>query len=453
MAVGDARASLPPPTPTALLAEKCYRRRMVCRSFGVAAVFCVLVLLVAVACSGNVRHNEAASGGSGGTAGQTNGSGVGGGAASGAAGASSSGAGGGVSGAATSGGSGVAGQATGGGPPGGSGGESEGGTAGETPEGPSFWWDCPREVWGDGRCDCGCTERDIDCQTGGIDECEVCNGPGSCNGAECPGRIDAKDNRFCLPPPIDWHCEPRSYGDGSSCDCGCGAADLDCEDASAARCTTCKLRGSCAQDRADGCATAISPTNNARCYVPENWDCYQKYGDGVCDCGCGAADVDCASSSLPACEDCSQGCSGSACPGKISPTDNGVCTPPPPAWRCAEWRYFDSHFCDCGCGTADPDCDSAAVESCDWCNNEGSCSIQTCPGTVDPTHNAICYQPEPPEWWTCAASKYADGTRCDCGCGWYDPDCPNDTASVCDDCSSCGVCPGSISPLTNTHCL
>ena len=43
-----------------------------------------------------------------------------------------------------------------------------------------------------------------------------------------------------------------------------------------------------------------------------------------CDCGCGASDVDCASSSVQECEDCSEGCSGSACPGKISPADNAL---------------------------------------------------------------------------------------------------------------------------------
>jgi hypothetical protein len=321
------------------------------------------------------------------------------------------------------------------------------------PEGPTFWWDCPLEAWGDGRCDCGCGQRDIDCSDGDITSCEVCDGPGSCNGAPCPGRIDPVNNQTCDPPPFGWACPWLSYADGLSCDCGCGVPDPDCEDEAPETCDTCKLPGSCAEQRNDGCDTALDPADSSRCYIPTDWICYANYGDGVCDCGCGAQDVDCASSALEDCEACEEGCSGSACPGKISPGDNALCTPPPPGWRCPEYRYRDTHFCDCGCGVVDPDCASSAVESCEWCNDEGSCSIQTCPGSVDPTNNALCHQPAPPSWWTCSASDYADGTICDCGCGGYDLDCPNEGPEVCEDCHSCGSCPDSINPLSNASCL
>jgi hypothetical protein len=416
---------------------------MVRVSSGVAALLCGLILVVVVACSGRSQRSGATAG-SGGTAGPPE----------------SNPAGGVMASESPGGRPGVAGEDAAAGQVHGMGGFGEGGV-GEgvggsddmPPAGPSFWWACPLEAWGDGQCDCGCGIRDIDCKQGGVDECEVCNGPGSCSGAACPGRIKAEDNRHCDPRPLTWHCSERSYGDEESCDCGCGAPDPDCADTTPASCDSCKLPGSCAQDRSDGCSTAIAPADNSSCYVPENWDCYLKYGDGICDCGCGVLDVDCASSSPAVCQDCSQGCAGSACPGEISPTDNAVCTPPPAGWRCAEHRYLDGHFCDCGCGVVDPDCATSAAESCEWCNDEGSCSVQTCPGTIAPSDNATCYQPAPPTWWTCPAAAYADGTQCDCGCGAYDLDCPHSAPSACDECGECGPCPDSISPLSNSHCL
>ncbi len=335
--------------------------------------------------------------------------------------------------------------------------ETSGGQGGAAtlPDQPSFWWDCPLEAWGDGRCDCGCGLRDPDCADGDLATCDECDGPGSCSGAPCPGRIKAEDNRHCEPVPLGWHCPWPSYADESSCDCGCGVPDPDCGEVTSASCDTCKLPGSCASARTDGCATAIDTTDLSRCYVPEEWSCYLRYGDGVCDCGCGAIDIDCGSNSLQACEDCSDGCSSSACPGKISLTDNALCTPPPAGWRCAEHRYLDSLFCDCGCGVVDPDCATSASESCEWCNDEGSCSIQTCPGTIAPTDNATCYQPVPPAWWTCAASDYADGATCDCGCGGYDLDCPHEGPSACEDCHACapGPCPDGVDSMSNSHCL
>lgn len=332
-------------------------------------------------------------------------------------------------------------------------GEASGGQ-GELPgPDPASWWDCPLEAWGDGQCDCGCGLRDVDCPDGDVASCEACNAAGSCNGAPCPGRIDAADNRFCQPPPLGWNCSWPSYADEGSCDCGCGIPDPDCAGSTPKDCDSCKLPGSCASARKDGCSTAIDPTDSSRCYVPEAWICYNNYGDGVCNCGCGVIDVDCASSALAACEECNEGCSGSACPGKVSSANNALCTPPPPGWRCPEYRYRDLHFCDCGCGVPDPDCASSAVESCDWCNEEGSCSVRTCPGTIAPTNNAVCHQPAPPPWWTCPASDYADGVTCDCGCGAYDLDCPNEQPEVCDDCHSCGPCPGSIYPTSNASCL
>ena len=69
--------------------------------------------------------------------------------------------------------------------------------------------------------------------------------------------------------------------------------------------------------------------------VPSTWKCSSTYygaGDG-CDCGCGAVDPDCADAKATSCKYCAE--SGSCytstsisdCPGKINPTNNGICTP------------------------------------------------------------------------------------------------------------------------------
>lgn len=329
----------------------------------------------------------------------------------------------------------------------------EAGAGGEAQPSAPFWWACAAEAYGDGVCDCGCSIRDVDCQDGDVDSCEVCSGPGSCNGAPCPGRIKAEDNRHCDPyPPQGWVCPQHRFADETSCDCGCGVVDPDCEDATYAACDSCDLAGSCSLERHDGCSTSIDPNDNSRCHVPPEWECYGNYRDGICDCGCGIVDVDCSSSSVEACENCTSGCSVASC-AEISPNNNGVCTPPPPGWHCDEHTYLDGALCDCGCGIADPDCAGTGVESCDSCSHSGNCSVQPCPGTIDPNDITGCYQPEPPSWWTCPASAYADGSQCDCGCGAYDLDCPDGAVSSCDECGACGPCPGTVNPMNPPSCL
>ena len=84
-----------------------------------------------------------------------------------------------------------------------------------------------------------------------------------------------------------------------------------------------------------------------------------------------------------------------------TPVPNGACvhittaalsvTPPvvPATWACDPSYYGDS-ACDCGCGVADIDCANALIASCEYCNDTGSCSNTACPGTINPTNNAIC---------------------------------------------------------------
>ncbi len=84
-----------------------------------------------------------------------------------------------------------------------------------------------------------------------------------------------------------------------------------------------------------------------------------------------------------------------------TPVANGECfhiasitaaaTPPvlPGAWLCPADTYADGD-CNCGCGAPDSDCIDASIDSCDICNDMGSCSATDCPGTVNVTDNAVC---------------------------------------------------------------
>ncbi len=45
-----------------------------------------------------------------------------------------------------------------------------------------------------------------------------------------------------------------------------------------------------------------------------------------------------------------------------------------------------------------------------------------------------------PDDWNCSSSYYGAADGCDCGCGIFDPDCTNATATVCDYCDLSGSC-------------
>jgi hypothetical protein len=170
-----------------------------------------------------------------------------------------------------------------------------------------------------------------------------------------------------------WICTPTYYGDGD-CDCGCGVLDVDCEDATVDSCDFCF-----------GCATAcdqITPDENWTC-VADGWQCPGTlYGDGNCDCGCGATDVDCEDATVGSCDTC-VGCNVSEeCPGDIDESDNAVCDG---GWICSLLWYGDGE-CDCGCGIQDPDCGDLLVESCIYCIG---CAAGDCEA-LQPTNNPEC---------------------------------------------------------------
>ena len=322
------------------------------------------------------------------------------------------------------------------------------GGAGALPPG----WICAGSAYGDGQCDCGCGAVDVDCAQQDLAHCEVCNRAGSCNLADCPGRINPADVTACLAPPAGWTCTPSAYGDGHQCECGCGIPDPDCQSSDLASCDNCLAEGSCANGL---CPSSIAPTDNAHCAIPPLWTCEaSSYGDGVCNCGCGVVDVDCPDATAAACQLCDQSsCSPLVCAG-IEPDDNAQCTAPPGTWQCSPRLYRDGKRCDCGCGAFDPDCASLGVSACDTCNDPGSCSAQACPGLIDATRNAHCDLPAAPPGWSCGPDTYGDGT-CDCGCTIADVDCRTPDATSCVRCLECGgsgTCESTIETADPTQC-
>lgn len=326
------------------------------------------------------------------------------------------------------------------------------GSGGSTPA--PIVWNCAPRYYGDGVCHCGCGVPDVDCEDNDdIDECEICNAERSCSWRDCPGKIDPDSTASCSPPPEDWTCPPLYFDDGAICHCGCGVFDPDCEDESVESCEECWGNGSCAGGE---CPSSIDEDNNSRCDIPDDWACDDKrYKDGtVCDCGCAIVDPDCDSSSRHACDTCQFGCSDEHCPGTIDADDNTICTGVPQRWSCPVRFYADGVLCNCGCNAPDPDCEENDLAACDMCDAEGSCSVQECPGTIDPGELSHCVQPPPPEGWTCPDSTYADGSTCECGCGVADLDCRSGALEACQNCDACGTfsCPGFVDTDDTTRC-
>ncbi|MCO4762116.1 MAG: Ig-like domain-containing protein [Myxococcales bacterium] len=187
------------------------------------------------------------------------------------------------------------------------------------------------------------------------------------------------DASKCAPACDGLSCGP----DGCGGTCGtCSGDKKHCVDGQcSATCTpSCALK-SCGDDGCGGtcgdCASGETCSALARC-VPAAWTCpINAYGgDGVCDCGCGAKDPDCAHSGYAI-----KGCS----PGQLC--DAGKCVAGPPSgWTCELSVYKDGQTCDCNCGAPDPDCADGKlpVPVCKTgvCSTAGTCGAckPTCDG-------------------------------------------------------------------------
>ncbi|HEU5075776.1 MAG TPA: hypothetical protein VFU02_16400, partial [Polyangiaceae bacterium] len=254
-------------------------------------------------------------------------------------------------------------------------------------------WTCAERFYGDGQlCHCGCGAPDPDCVSSDADACDRCGFEGSCSRRECPGTIDPENNATCQrpTPPAAWSCGFYAYGDGFSCDCGCGAVDVDCRTDAIDECSNCSACGSYQ------CPGRVDPDDIGSCTPPpEDWTCTPyAYGDGyTCDCGCHAPDPDCESALPSACDNCSP--SGGSCVDDyacrgLDPEDNSRCTDSAPdTWGC-DIEFYGDGACDCGCGVRDLDCDDGSVDVCEFCDVEGSCSAEACPGSISEEDNAVC---------------------------------------------------------------
>jgi hypothetical protein len=108
-----------------------------------------------------------------------------------------------------------------------------------------------------GTCDCNCGLADPDCA----------NTTAQVVGCTDPLAPTCNSNGFCL--PTAWKCDPTFFGDKNSplggCDCGCGALDVDCADATKAKCDYCDDMGSCDTVTCTDPMSKINATNNAVC--------------------------------------------------------------------------------------------------------------------------------------------------------------------------------------------
>lgn len=94
--------------------------------------------------------------------------------------------------------------------------------------------------------------------------------------------------------------------------------------------------------------------------------CTPSCGGAQCgDDGCGGSCGSCAS--------------GEACV-------DGQCESEGDEWICESAYYGSGDGCDCGCGAIDPDCSSASLSACDYCDG-----CATSCGEIDPSNNARCH--------------------------------------------------------------
>ncbi len=143
--------------------------------------------------------------------------------------------------------------------------------------------------------------------------------------------------------------------------------------------------------------------------------------------------------------------------GCIIVADGTYATPEvPKEWTCTPLAYTDV-ICDCGCGVADDFCADTMLETCDRCDDVGSCMEGggACPGLITPDDTTSC---DAPAGWTCPEETFADAT-CHCGCGVLDPDCMDATSASCTACNATGSCAAggsdcsTIAAADNTSCI
>lgn len=202
--------------------------------------------------------------------------------------------------------------------------------------------------------------------------------------ADAEPPADTADSATCVPFCIGKVCGPD--GCGGSCGACQDPAKPTCTSAGqcAAACIPACNGKACGSDGCGGtcgaCAANATCTPSGTC-VPNSWTCKADwYGDGeVCDCQCGAADVDCAKPGTPV----------AGCTALQTCDSTGTCQSKiPKAWKCAPATYDALDACNCGCGAPDPDCKYASlpVSGCAGvnaaCDATGTCAacVPDCSG-------------------------------------------------------------------------
>lgn len=175
-----------------------------------------------------------------------------------------------------------------------------------SPCGPAEWT-CVADLWGDGRCDCGCGTPDPDC--GGQTDSAACE---FCDRGSCAFAGDTED------------CGAILSGDNTACAvCGDGLVEANEVCDGPPQDADCTNRGFVSGSL--GCSDECDQHDVSACLLPQGWTCPAQWlGDGACDCGCGAFDAaDCTDRSVDACDHCAWGC-GRNC-FDIDPVDNSQC--------------------------------------------------------------------------------------------------------------------------------
>jgi hypothetical protein len=320
-------------------------------------------------------------------------------------------------------------------------------TAGPVPKG----WTCPKALWADGHCDCGCSVTDFDCKQ------FSCTDPGCVDGM-CDACFTLTGSwKPCAPDPSmnDWTCDPLAISDGL-CDCGCGIPDPGCKgsgcDTPGCRKQACDVRHGCTA--AEIAAGDDCTSNNPKVLTNAVWTCpWDRYasGDG-CDCGCGAIDPDCGDVGGCSVARCFQDACVRCADDEGRPYD---CDAAKAGWDqdivgdsttsepslCNSVHFGSGDGCDCGCGGHDPDCGKKGCDApgcydaaCKRCTDATTLRPTGCPTTGDVASTWV-------DTNKCNPDNYGTGDGCDCGCGTPDPDCAGKgcTTPGCTD-AACGVC-------------
>lgn len=200
-------------------------------------------------------------------------------------------------------------------------------------------WTGDKKDYGDGRvCHCDRGLPDPDCDKEGADRaCKVNGRNGICFQGVCK--------------VVEWSknkCDIKDYGDGRFCDCGCTTDmtqnDPDCQlPMMERRCTG--ITSECVAHITNNTGGQMQAQYTC---TADKWKCeVSKFGqDEYCECGtCSDTLVD------PDCNvtlNYSSSCGSMVC-------INNTCAYPK-YWTCKPEYYNDGHYCDCACGTFDPDC-------------------------------------------------------------------------------------------------